>query len=113
MMTGHHDEEQMHRIALEMGSLLKKELMMPCKACSIGKARQLGVNKHVDNSKATRASKRIFSDLAIIKASQDSGITITNRNWHIVMDQYTGYKESEFYSTKSDFVEPMCKKFSE
>ena len=31
---------------------------------------------------------------------QDSGITITN------------YKESEPYSTKSDFVELMCKKFS-
>ena len=24
-----------------------------------------------------------------------------------------GYKELEFYCTKSDFVEPMCKKFSE
>ena len=44
---------------------------------------------------------------------QDSGITITNRNWHIVVDQYTGYKESELYSTKSDFLELTCKKFSE
>ena len=24
-----------------------------------------------------------------------------------------GYKELEFYGTKSDIVEPMCKKFSE
>ena len=52
------------------------------------------VNKYVDNSKkATRAGKKIFSDLAMIKAPQDSGITITNRNWHIVVNQYTGYKE--------------------
>ena len=28
------------------------------------------------------------------------------------MDQYTGYNESEFNSTKSDFMELMCKKFS-
>ena len=68
------------------------------------------VNKPVDNSKkVTRAGKRIFSDLATIKVPQDSGITITNRNWHIVVDQYMGYKESEFYSTKSDLVEPTCK----
>ena len=71
------------------------------------------INKHVNNSKkATGAGKRTFSDLAMIKVSQDSGITITNKNWHIVVDQYTGYKESELYGTKSDFVEPTCKKFS-
>ena len=28
------------------------------------------------------------------------------------MDPYTGYKELEFYNTKSDFVEAMCKKYS-
>ena len=59
-----------------------------------------------------RASKRIFSNLVTIKAPQTSGITITNRHWHIVVDQYTGYMESKFYSAKSDFVKPMCKKFS-
>ena len=48
----------------------------------------------------------------MIMVPQDSGITITNKNWHIVMDQYTGYKESEFYCNKSDFVKPTCKKFS-
>ena len=47
-----------------------------------------------------RASKRIFSDLATIKAPQDSGITIINRNWHIVVCQYMGYKELAFYSGK-------------
>ena len=86
-MTRHHDEEQTHGIELEFGWPLKKGPMMPCKACSIRKARQLVVNKHVDDSKkAMTAVKRIFSDLATIKAPQDSAITITNRNWHIVVD---------------------------
>ena len=67
IMTWHHDEERTCRIALELGWPLKKGLMMPCKGCSIRKARQLAVNKHVNNrKKATRASKRIFSDLATI-----------------------------------------------
>ena len=62
-----------------------------------------------NSKKATRAGERIFSDLAMIKTP---GITITNKNWHIVVDQYTGHKELEFYCTKSDFVEPKCKNFS-
>ena len=63
IMTKHHDKEKTGRIALELGWSLKKGLMMPLKACSIGKARQLVVNKHVDNcKKATRAGERICSD---------------------------------------------------
>ena len=31
-------------------------------------------------------------DLATIKALQDSSITMANKNWHIVVDQYTGYQ---------------------
>ena len=86
---------------------------MTCQACLIGKAKQLAINEHVDDgNKVTRAEERIFSDLATIKAPQDGSITITNVNLQIVVDQYTGYKESEFYHTNSEFVEPTCKKFS-
>ena len=83
---------------------------MSCKACSVKKAKRLATNKHVNNNKkVTRASKRILSDLEMIKAPQDSGITITDKNWHIVVDHYMGYKQSELYGTKSNFVEPKCK----
>ena len=64
---------------------------MPFKACSVRKSKQLANNKHMDDSKkATRA------DLVTIKSPQDSGITIINRNWHIVVDQYAGCRESDF-----------------
>ena len=87
IMTRHYYEEQTHNIVLELGFSLKKGLMIPCKACSVRKAKQLSINKHVDDSKkATRAGKRTLSDLAISKALQDMGITITNKNWHIVVD---------------------------
>ena len=93
-MTGHHDEAN-SKIVLEWGWFLKKGPMLPCEACSVSKAKQLAINKNMDNSKkATRAGKRIFSDLATIKVPQGSGTTTTNKNWHIVVDQYTGYKES-------------------
>ena len=31
-----------------------------------------------------------YTDLVMTKAPQVSGIIITNKNWHIVVDQYTG-----------------------
>ena len=93
---------------------LEKGPMTPCKTCLIRKAKQFTNNKQVDNSKkATRSGKRIFSCLVTINAPGESGITITNRNGYIVMNQYTGYKKLEFYCNKSDFVEPMCKKLRE
>ena len=62
--------------------------MTPCKACSVGKAKQSVINKLEDDSKkATRAGQKIFSDLAMIKAPQDSGIAIAYKNWIIVVDQ--------------------------
>ena len=36
----------------------KERTIIPCKACSVGKAKQLAINKHVDDSKkAMRAGK--------------------------------------------------------
>ena len=64
------------------------------------------------SKKATKVGERIFSDLASMKSPQDSDFLIINGNGHIVVDQYTEYKELEFYCTKSDFVKPTCKKFS-
>ena len=90
-MTKHDDEERTCNIALELGWSLKKGPMIPCKGCLVRKAKQLVIKKHLDNNKkATRAGKRIFLDLVMIKVPQESGITITNKNWHIVLDHYTG-----------------------
>ena len=83
------------------------------KAYSVGKLRQLVINKHMnDSKKVMRAGKRIFLDLETIKVPQDSEITITRRKWHIVVNQYTVYKELEFNSTKGVFMELTYKKFS-
>ena len=41
--------------------VIKKGPMMPCQACSVVKAKQLAINKNVDDSiKATSAGERIF-----------------------------------------------------
>ena len=55
------EAEQTHRVALKLGWPFKKGFMMPCEACSIGKVKQLVINRHVDNrKKATKAGKRFF-----------------------------------------------------
>ena len=58
------------------------------------------------------AEERIFIDLAMINSPQDNGIIVTNKNWHIMVDQDNGSKEWEFYGTKTGFVELKDKKFS-
>ena len=40
IMTGHRDEKQTHKIALELGWSLMKGPMVPCKACSVWKAKE-------------------------------------------------------------------------
>ena len=69
---------------------------MPCEDYSIRKVRQVVINKHVDDSMKYTWAKRIFSDLVTAKAPQDSGITITNKTWHIVVDQYTWQRSQSF-----------------
>ena len=39
IVTRHHDEERTYKITLELGWPLKKGLIMPCKACFVGKAK--------------------------------------------------------------------------
>ena len=68
----------MHKIALKLGWSQNKGPMISCKACSVRKAKKLAINKHVDDSKkATRAGRRKFSYLGMMKASQEVGITVT------------------------------------
>ena len=61
LMTGYHNEEQTPKIVLELGWSFKKGWMIPQEACSVGKAKQFVINKHVHISKkAARAGKKYF-----------------------------------------------------
>ena len=43
--------------------------------------------------------------------SDDKNTNITNINWHLMVDEYSGYKISCFYATKNGMVEPTCQQY--
>ncbi len=52
-------------------------------------------------------NKRIYLDNAIIKAP--SNVNVTKTDWHIMMDERTQLKFSDFFPTKNGMVEPnLC-----
>ena len=60
---------------------------------------------------ATKPGERIFLDIATIKKKSINKSNITNPNWLLVVDQYTGMKFSTFHAKKNGIVEPLCEFF--
>jgi hypothetical protein len=48
-------------------------------------------------------------DLAKIKAPEELQVTISKPNWHILVDEASGFKQSRFFETKSGIIPYMCK----
>ncbi len=83
--------------------------MKPCEACTVAKAQQVNVNKVCNSeSKAQKAGERIFLDLTTITAPNTVDVTLRKTVWHMIVDQYTGYKASAFFSRKNEYLEPLC-----
>ena len=51
----------------------------------------------------------MFSDLAKIEYPDAE---VTNKNWHLMTDEYTEYRRSTFHKTKNAFIEPTCEYLS-
>ncbi len=108
-LLGHPDENCTRRIAKLFGWQLKVGEMKPCEACSVAKAWQANVNKVCASaSKATEAGERIFLDLTTITAPDTVDVVLRKTVWHMIVDQYTGYKASAFFSRKNEYLEPLC-----
>ena len=66
-----------------------------------------------ESDKATRAGKRIFSDLVTIKAPQDSGITITKKELIHCHESVHGIQGVRVLQYQELLCGPICKTFSE
>ena len=47
----------------------------------------------------------MFLDLTKIEYPEAE---VTNKNWHLMTDEYTEYRRLTFHKTKNAFVEPTC-----
>jgi hypothetical protein len=75
-----------------------------CKLCAIAKAKEKNVPKETSGAnKATEFNGQVFHDLSKIKVPEELGkIEIAKSNWHIAVNEASGYKRSAFLSQKGE-----------
>ena len=110
-ITGHMGEEATRAAVKEMGIKLTRGKLKPCVACGVAKAQQKSVKKASTHEKATRIHERVYLDISTIKPPRDLKGKVTKQNWRLIVDERTGIKYSDFFSTKDGMVVPTCERF--
>ncbi len=77
-------------------------------ACAIRKAKQWNIPRENLEKKMTIFIGRVSHDLAKIKAPEELKVTLSKPNWHILVDEASGFKQSKFFETKGGIIPYMC-----
>jgi hypothetical protein len=94
---GHMNEIATCKTAAQLGMELFWTGFATCESCVIGKAQQHNVSKESSGEKATTFNRRVDHDLSKIKVPEGLDVTINKPNWHIMADQLSGFKRSNFF----------------
>ncbi len=65
------------------------------------------MNKELPISRLHRL-RNVFFGFDTIHVPEDVDVVICNTLWHIVIDPFTGFQTSAFYSRKNEYLEPFC-----
>jgi hypothetical protein len=107
---GHLSEETKRKMALQLGMNLLRGMLPVCESCAIAKARQRNVSKETsEENKVQEYNGQCFHNIATIKVPKKmEGITISKPNWHILIDEALGFKQSKFHIIKGGIIPDMC-----
>jgi hypothetical protein len=105
---GHLSKDVTFKIAAQLGMELTKTAFQTCEACAIGKAKQRNIPKEALREKASIFNGRVGHNLSKIKALEGMEVTINKSNWHIMINEATGFKKSAFSKTNAGIIEYMC-----
>ncbi len=105
---GHMNEIATCKTAAQLGMELSRAGYATCESCAIGEAQQRNVPKESSGEKATTFNGRVGQDLSKIKVPEGLDVTINKPNWHIMVDQLSGFKRSNFFVTKNEIINYMC-----
>jgi hypothetical protein len=106
---GHASEASTPKIAEQLGMVLSRTGFQTCKACAIGKAQQHNISKEATGDyKAITFNGRVGHDLSKIKAPEGMEVRINKLNWHMLVDEMSGFKRSAFFETKGGMIDYMC-----
>jgi hypothetical protein len=84
-------------------NLLRGTLLV-CKSCKIAKARQRNVLKETsEENKAQEFNRQCFQDIATIKVPEKMEVIMIRKpNWHILIDEASGFKKANSYYERSN-----------
>ncbi len=107
---GHLSEDTTRKTALQLRMNLSRGALLVCESCTIAKARQRNVPKETsEENKAQEYNGQCFHDIATIKVPEKmEGITTSEPNWHILIDEALGFKQSKFHILKGAIIPDMC-----
>jgi hypothetical protein len=105
---GHISKASTCKIAEQLGMTLSRTGFQTCKACAIGKAQQHNISKGATGDKATTFNGRVGHDLLKIKAPEGMEVRIHKSNWHILVDEMSGFKCSTFFEMKDSMIDYRC-----
>jgi hypothetical protein len=97
------------KIAAQLGMELSRTGFQTCEACAIVKVKQHNIPKEALREKATIFNGRVSHGLLKIKALKGMEVTINKLNWHVMVNEATGFKRSAFFETKAGIIEYMCR----
>ena len=108
-ILGHASEDATRKMAAALNMLITRGGLKTCEACAIAKAKQMNVVQESEGEKAQVFNGRVFHDIAIVKADEESGKKLCKKGvWHICVDELVGFKRSTFFTAKSKMPEYMC-----
>jgi hypothetical protein len=105
---GHMNEIATRKTAEQLGMELSWTGFATCESCAIGKAQQRNVPKESLREKATTLNGQVGHYLSKIKVPEGLDVTINMPNWHIMVNQLSGFTQSKFFMTKNEIVDYMC-----
>jgi len=111
-ILGHGGEDDARKTAKALGWRITRGSLAPCEACTIAKAKQKNVCKESSGEKASKVGERMYLDQSVIRAPDGVEINVTDKNWRIIVDELSEYKESHFYESKNGMIEPTCAIFN-
>ena len=95
-LLGHRNEDSVRKTARELGWVLTRGTLKPCKHCARSKANQKNVQKESGAPKSEVPGQRLYLDLSkvTVKSVTSENTTINCDNWRVIVCEATGKKWS-------------------
>jgi hypothetical protein len=104
---GHLSKDAICMIVAQLGMELSRTAFQTVKHVQLERQKSAKLPRKL-REKATIFNGRVGHHLLKIRAPEGMKVTINKSNWHMMVDNSTGFKRSAFFETKNGIIEYMC-----